>query len=215
MRRRRRTRVPALICHEARALIAGRRRHGARCRSRRCSRGRAGRALAAGEILVAIRLPPVAAALGRRPICASRRGARWTSPSPARRRGCGSATTAPSREARIVLASVGADADPRARRPSASSSASRPTRALFEEAGRLAAQRCAPDLRHARLGRLSPHAGRRADGARARRLLPAARSWRSRSHEDAAHLHRQRRGAHACSPTRATRCSSCCAIGSA
>ena len=39
------------------------------------------------------------------------------------------------------------------------------------------------------------YAGRRADGARARRLLPAGLASRSRSHEDAAHLHRQRRGA--------------------
>ena len=66
------------------------------------------------------------------------------------------------------------------RRPSRASLGERP-HARAARGGRPARRRrCAPHLRHARLGRLSPLAGCRADGARARRLLPAAATWRSR-----------------------------------
>ena len=73
-------------------------------------------------------------------------------------------------EARIVLASVG-PTPMRATSAEQQLIGERPRAALFEAAGRLAARRRAAHLRHARFGRLSPLAGRGADGARAGRLL--------------------------------------------
>ena len=87
--------VPALVCHGARAVVAG--ANGRRelavedaVQGSRQDQPRARRAA---------RLDPAAASRSpaRRPnTCASRRGARWTSPSPAPARGFASMRTAPS-----------------------------------------------------------------------------------------------------------------------
>ena len=77
--------VPALICCGARAVIAG--ANGRReLPLEQLFKGPGKTILDPGELLVSILLPPAARA--RRPnICASRRGARWTSPSRAPARG--------------------------------------------------------------------------------------------------------------------------------
>ena len=205
--------VPALICHGAQALIAG--PGGTREMPVEAMFAGPGRTTLGGRR--AAGRDPAAAGAARarpRPICASRRGARWTSRWRDAGPGCGSATMAPSRRRALVLASV---APTPIRAPSAERKlvGERPG-ARAVRGGRPARRAgCASDLGYARLRRLSPHAGRRADGARARRLRPPAWSRGRGPHEDAAQLHRQRRGARACSPTRATRCSICCATGSA
>ena len=165
--------VPALICHAARAADRGRRRHGASCPSRRCSVGPAGRALEPGEILVSILLPPAP----------PRSAAKYLRFTPRREMdiaiaGAGTWIRLDAHgaiaEARIVLASVGADADPRA--VGRAELDRREAHARAARGGRPPrCRRCAAHLRHARLGRLSPLAGCGADGAGARRLLPAAR----------------------------------------
>ena len=170
--------------------------------------------LAAGELLVAIRLPPAEPPLGGRPTCASRRGARWTSRWRAPGCGCGSARMAPSRRP--------ASCWPRwrrrrsaLRRPRGSWWASGRARALFEEAGRLAAKDARPisdtrgsaDYRRTLVAVLT-----------ARALADCCRQLEVEGADPMKtllELHRQRRGAGACSPTRATRCSICCATGSA
>ena len=163
--------VPALICHAARALIAG-------AEGRRempveeIFAGPGRTRLAAGELLVAIRLPP-----------AERRSAglylRFT---PRREMDIAVAGSGvwlrlgedgAIAEARVVLASV---APTPIRAPSAERKlvgerpSARPVRG-----GRPARRPgCASDLGYARVRRLSPHAGGRADGAGARRLRPPA-----------------------------------------
>ena len=99
-------------------------------------------------------------------------------------------------EARLVLASVAPTPIARSHPPSGkllgrAAGAARCSR----RPGRLAAQGRAPDLGYARLGRLSPHARRRADRARARRLRPAARHRGRVAMKTLAHLHREWRGA--------------------
>ena len=98
-------------------------------------------------------------------------------------------------EARIVLASVGPTpvrATSAEQKPARRASDPRPVRSRRPARRR----RCPTHLRHARLGRLSPLAGRGADGAGAGRLLRGAAQGARHRHEDAHHLHRQRRGAH-------------------
>ena len=134
--------VPALICHGAQALIAG--PEGTREMPVEAIFAGPGRTtLAPGELMVAIRLPPVAPPLGRRPICASRRGARWISRWRARGAWLRLSEDGTIAEARLVLASV---APTPIRAPTAERKlvGGRPSGALFEEAGRLAAQDARP-----------------------------------------------------------------------
>ena len=77
--------VPALICHQARARDRRARAGGARRPSRRCSAAPARPALDAGRDSGRDRAAAAAAALGGQHTCASRRAARWTSPSRAPR----------------------------------------------------------------------------------------------------------------------------------
>jgi xanthine dehydrogenase FAD-binding subunit len=128
--------VPALICHEARATIAGRSgRREVAVEAMFCGPGRP--ALEAGEILVSIRLPPPQ----------PRSAARYLRFTPRREMdiaiaGAGTWIRLDAdgaiAAARIVLASV---APTPIRAPSAEQKlvGEKPTRALLEEAGRLAA----------------------------------------------------------------------------
>ncbi len=164
--------VPALICHGASALVAS--RDGNRevpVADLFAGPGRS--ALKAGELIVSILVPPppprsAAAYLRFTPrremdIAVAGSGA-WVQLGPDGVIG----------DARIVLASV---APTPIRAPAAEQrlAGERPSRALFEEAGRLAAKRCSAHLGHARVGRLPAHARGRADRAGARRMLPVAR----------------------------------------
>jgi carbon-monoxide dehydrogenase medium subunit len=133
--------VPALICHGARAVIAG--AEGTREVLLDAIFAEPGHTtLAAGELLVAIRLPPVASRAG----CAYRRftprremdiaiagAGAWV------RLGADGAIA----EARLALASV-APTPIRARMAEEKLVGERPSDALFEEAGRLAAQDARP-----------------------------------------------------------------------
>ena len=163
--------VPALICHGAQALIAG--PDGTREMPVEAIFAGPGRTtLAAGELLVAIRLPPVAprAAGAYRRFTPRREMDIAIAGAGAWLRLGDDGTIA---EARLALASV---APTPIRAPSAERKlvGERPSGALFEEVGPARRAGCASDLGYARLRRLSRHAGGRADGARARRLRPQA-----------------------------------------
>jgi CO/xanthine dehydrogenase FAD-binding subunit len=133
--------VPALICHQGRALIAG--RAGRReMPIETLFRGPGRTALEPGEVLVAIRLPPPT----------PRSAAKYLRFTPRREMdiaiaGAGAWMRLDAAgviaEARIVLASV---APTPVRAPSAEGrlAGERPSRALLEEAGRLAAQDARP-----------------------------------------------------------------------
>ena len=165
--------VPALICHGAQAHDRRPRRHAGDSRSRRSSRGPGRTTLAAGRNHGCDPAAAGRAKLGRRPICASRRDARWTSRSPARGPGCGLARMAPSRK-RGWRSPRSRRRRSARRRPSSKLVGERPS-ARAVRGGRPARRAgCASDLGHARLRRLSRHAGGGADGARARRLRPQA-----------------------------------------
>ena len=184
--------VPALMCYGARAVIAG-------STGRRelpvqtLFKGPGKTSLDPGELLVSILLPP----------SVPRSAAKYLRFTPRREMdiavaGAGTWLRLDAdgaiAEARIVLASVGPT-------PMRAPAAERQTRrraahARAARGGRPARRRRrTPHLRHARLGRLSPLAGCRADGARARRLLPAAGDGGRDAMKTLAHLHRQRRGA--------------------
>ena len=165
--------VPALICHGAQALIAG--PDGTRKMPVEAIFVGPGRTtLAAGELLVAIRLPPVApnraAGAYRRftprremDIAVAGAGA-WL------RLGDDGAIA----EARLALASV---APTPIRAPSAEREARwrAAERRAVRGGGPARRAGCASDLGYARLRRLSRHAGGRADGAHSRRLR--AQAW--------------------------------------
>ena len=164
--------VPALICHDAQAVIVGRggRRQVA---VEALFRGPGQTTLEPGEILVSILLPPVA----------PRSAAKYLRFTPRREMDIAIAGAASwisldaqgaIAAARIVLASV-APTPIRATSAEHRLIGERPTRALFAGGGPPRCRRCPAHLRHARLGRLSPLPRCGADGAGAGRLLPTAR----------------------------------------
>ena len=134
--------VPALICLGAQALIAG--PAGTREMPVEAIFAGPGRTKLGGRRAPGRDPAAAGAAVARpRPICASRRGAKWTSRWRDAGPGCGSATDGAIVEARLVLASV---APTPIRAPTAERKlvGERPGTALFEEAGRLAAQDARP-----------------------------------------------------------------------
>ena len=164
--------VPALICHQASVRIAG--PNGAREELLEAFvRGPGKTNLATGRAASRRSCCRRSHRDRQRHTCASPRAARWTSPSPARPPGCVSMRRAGSPRRAVVLASVGPTP---LRAASAEQHLARRTPGLRPVRCRRPARggRCTPHLRHARLGRLPPLAGRRADGACAGRVLRGA-----------------------------------------
>jgi hypothetical protein len=160
--------VPALICLAAQAAIAG--PVGTREMAVEALFAGPGRTSLAAASCWSRSSCPRRSRARRPPICASRRGARWTSRSRAAGPGCGSARTGP--RARHASCSRRSRRRRSALRPPSASSWVTARRRPVRGSGPARRAGCASDLGYARVRRVSPHAR---GGAHARALADCGR----------------------------------------